>query len=84
MNMNLTNAKIAKGRTRAAAMRRRIGADIDERVSQALAEGVPADARAISSRLRISYHAARRALVRLGLWRSRTQKPKQDLSACPP
>jgi hypothetical protein len=74
--MSLTDAKLAKGRMLAAAKRRRIGADIDERVSQALADGVPADARAISARLRISYPAARRALIRLGLWRSRTQDEK--------
>lgn len=74
--MRITDAKLTEGRRLAAAKRRRIGADIDERVSQALADGVPADARAISARVRISYHAARRALVRLGLWRSRTQDQK--------
>lgn len=61
----------SRGQARAAAKRRAIGKDIDMRVRAALAERVPATANAVSARLRISYDAARRSLIRLGLWEPR-------------
>lgn len=67
---------LSRGVQRAAAKRLAISADTDERVSWALAEGVAADARALSARLGISYHRARRSLIRLGLWQARTQDQK--------
>jgi hypothetical protein len=62
---------LSRGVQRAAAKRLAISADTDERVTRALAEGVAADARALSARLRISYHQARRSLIRLGCWKAR-------------
>lgn len=57
------------GVERAAAKKRRISADVDERVSKALGEGVKADARVLSAKLLITYHSARSSLIRLKLWK---------------
>jgi predicted ArsR family transcriptional regulator len=61
---------LSRGQERAAAKRAAIGKDIDQRVEAALAEGVPANAKAVSARLGLSYHQARRALIRLDLWKT--------------
>lgn len=66
---------LKRGQKQAALKRRRVGADADERVARALAEGVPADPRALAVRLPgITYARARNSLIRLGLWQPRAQK----------
>jgi len=75
MTMSLTDDALAKGQKRAAAKRRRIGADTDDRILRALAEGVPPDPQILSARLSgITYARARYSLIRLGRWEPRRRE----------
>jgi hypothetical protein len=67
-------ADLVRGVEHAASLKRRVSADVDERVSRALADGVSADPHALAARLPgVSYFSARRSLIRLQLWTGRTR-----------
>lgn len=60
------------GVERAAERKRRASADLDERITGAIAAGVPVDPYALAEKLPgVSYYSARRSLMRLGLWKPR-------------
>ena len=66
---------LKRGQRQAVAKRRRIGADTDERIARAVADGVPADPYALAARLPgMTYARARYALIRLGLWKPRSRQ----------
>lgn len=68
-------SKLADGQKRAAAKRRSIGADTDERISRALAAGIAADPYELTARLAgMTYARARYSLIRLGRWQPRGDK----------